>query len=72
MHFEDYNYELYNKYVLIDPAKENEEPSEDGDNPDSPAPREKMLGFSAQPNDDGMGNEKDTVKKPPITEGILE
>jgi hypothetical protein len=29
MHFEDYNYELYNKYVLIDPAKENEEASED-------------------------------------------
>ena len=29
MHFEDYNYEMFNKYVLIDPAKENEEVSED-------------------------------------------
>ena len=71
MHFEDYNYELYNKYVLIDPAKENEEPSEDGDNPDSP-PREKMLGFSAPPNGEGMGNKDEPVKKPPVTDNILE
>ena len=74
MHFEDYNYELYNKYVLIDPAKQEycEDPSDAGD-PDSPA-KEKMLGFSAPPTGEGMGGtgEEQAAKKPPITENILE
>ena len=72
MHFEDYNYEMFNKYVLIDPAKENElDEEEDDENLDSP-PREKMLGFSAPPNGEGMGNKDETVKKPPVTDNILE
>lgn len=73
MHFEDYNYELYNRYVLIDPAKENyEEPSDPGE-PESPV-KEKMLGFSAPPTGEGMGGtgEEQAAKKAPITENILE
>ena len=44
---------------------------DDEDNLDSP-PREKMLGFSAPPNGEGMGNKDETVKKPPVTDNILE
>ena len=47
MHFEDYNYNAFNKYILIDP---NREPSEleDDDDADS-SRREKKLGYSAPP-----------------------
>jgi hypothetical protein len=74
MHFEDYNYELYNKYVLIDPTKVEEvDESDVGDADSPPKPKEKMLGFSAPPTGEGMGGVEDqAAKKAPITENILE
>jgi len=52
MHFEDYNYELFNKYILIDPNKgeydetyeEDEEEGTIGDTTKSP-----MVGYSVPP-----------------------
>ena len=65
MHFEDYNYELYNKYVLIDPNKgiADEQLEEDEEQP-----KEKMLGFApGEENSEGAAS-----KKQPITENLLE
>ena len=50
MHFEDYNYDLFNKYVLIDPNKGVESSWSEGENDDEDAHESskssEMVGFS--------------------------
>ena len=66
MHFEDYNYEMYNRYVLIDPNKEAFEAEADAED-GAGSPREKMLGFAP-----AEENAETAAPKQPITENILE
>lgn len=69
MHFEDYNYNAFNKYILIDP---NREPSELEDDDDAGSEhREKKLGFSAQPGGRDM-DPNDESARPHLNENLLE
>jgi hypothetical protein len=70
MHFEDYNYNAFNKYILIDP---NREPSEleDDDDADS-SRREKKLGFSAPPGGRDNLDPNDESARPHLNENLLE
>ena len=43
MHFEDYNYEMYNRHLLINPDIDDYESSEAEDS--EGVPKEKKLGF---------------------------
>lgn len=64
MGFEDFNYELYNKYILVDPNRDDDEDKDiDGFKPASVEKNKK-----GQPN----RNQGDENKSLPLTENQLE
>ena len=78
MHFEDYNYEMFNKWILIDPNKiSDDEREEEAASPDlkkmhtDSQSEEDMVGFSAPPG--GLNKADDEEKKSvALTDKLLE
>lgn len=69
MHFEDYNYNAFNKYILIDPNREISEFDENEED-DLDAEKDGKLGFSAPPvGRDGMAAED---ARPHLTDNVLD
>jgi len=60
MHFEDYNYDYYNKYILIDPNKIDGESDEENNNQPQIEKPDGMLGFKAPP---GGGLQREEEKQ---------
>ena len=71
MQFDDYNYEMYNKYILIDPNKPNTTLDEqDFDENGSPIVKKELLGFAIPVG--GKEPSEEDAKSVALTEKLLE